>query len=115
MAEFEVVFGDSEKARTSANKLRRLQQRTHSAIVYALEFKQLAYDVNWGKVALIDQFCYGLRDDVQDLLLTLVDPSYFSEPSPRQFDAIIVFSNVARKRKSSPTPNFGTVGLLRFP
>jgi hypothetical protein len=28
---------------------------------------------------LIDQFRYGLRDDVQDLLLTLVDPPSFSE------------------------------------
>jgi len=35
MAEFEAVFGDSDKARTSANKLRRLQQGTRSAIVYA--------------------------------------------------------------------------------
>jgi hypothetical protein len=28
---------------------------------------------------LIDQFRCGLRDDVQDLLLTLTDPSSFSE------------------------------------
>jgi hypothetical protein len=28
---------------------------------------------------LIDQFCCGLRDDVQDLLLTLIDPFSFSE------------------------------------
>jgi hypothetical protein len=34
-AEFEVVFGDSGKARTSTNKLLRLQQGTRSAIVYA--------------------------------------------------------------------------------
>jgi len=79
MAEFEVVFGDSDKARTSANKLRRLQQRTRSAIVYASEFRQLACDVNWGEAALIDQFRCGLRDDVQDLLLTLADPSSFNE------------------------------------
>ncbi len=79
MAEFEAVFGDSDKARTSANKLRCLQQGTCSAIVYALEFRQLACDVNWGEVALINQFRCGLRDDVQDLLLTLADPSSFSE------------------------------------
>jgi hypothetical protein len=53
-AEFEVVFGDSDKARTSANKLRHLQQGTRSAIVYASEFRQLACDVNWGEAALID-------------------------------------------------------------
>jgi len=79
MAKFEAVFGDSDKARTSANKLRRLQQGTRSAIVYASKFRRLAYDVNWGEVTLIDQFRYGLRDDVQDLLLTLADPSSFSE------------------------------------
>jgi hypothetical protein len=79
MAEFEAVFGDSDKARTSANKLCRLQQGTRSTIVYGSEFRQLAYDVNWGEAALIDQFRCGLCDDVQDLLLTLVDPSSFSE------------------------------------
>ncbi len=79
MAEFEVVFGDSDKARTLTNKLRRLQQGTCSAIVYTSKFMQLACDVNWGEAALIDQFRCGLRDDVQDLLLTLTDPSSFSE------------------------------------
>jgi hypothetical protein len=79
MAEFETVFGDSDKARTSANKLRHLQQGTRSAIIYASEFRQLACDVNWGEAALINQFCCELRDDVQDLLLTLADPSFFSE------------------------------------
>ncbi len=39
MAKFEAVFGDSDKARTSANKLRCLQQGTRSAIVYASEFR----------------------------------------------------------------------------
>jgi hypothetical protein len=54
MAEFEAVFGDSDKARTSANRLRHLQQGTCSAIIYASEFRQLACDVNWGEAALID-------------------------------------------------------------
>jgi hypothetical protein len=79
MAEFEAVFGDSDKARTVANKLHRLQQGTHSAIVYASEFRQLACNVNWGQATLIDQFRCGLRDDIQDLLLTLANPSSFSE------------------------------------
>jgi hypothetical protein len=79
MAEFEAVFGDSDKAKTLANKLRRLQQGTRSAIIYASEFRQLACDVNWGEATLIDQFRCGFCDDVQDLLLTLADPSSFSE------------------------------------
>jgi hypothetical protein len=79
MAEFETVFGDSDKANTLANKLRCFQQGTRSAIVYASEFRQLTCDVNWGEAALIDQFRCGLRDDVQDFLLTLVDPSSLSK------------------------------------
>jgi hypothetical protein len=79
MAEFEAVFGDSDKARTSANKLRRLQQGKCSAIVYASKFRRLACDINWGEAALIDQFRYGFRDDVQNLLLTFADRSSFSE------------------------------------
>jgi hypothetical protein len=79
LAEFEAVLGDSDKARTSANKLCRLQQGTRSAIVYASEFRELACNVNWGEVALIDQFRCGLCDDVQNLLLTLAYPSSFSE------------------------------------
>jgi hypothetical protein len=46
MAKFEVVFGDSDKAMTSANKLRRLQQGTCSATIYASKFMQLACNVN---------------------------------------------------------------------
>ncbi len=79
MEKFEAMFGDSDKAKTLANKLRRLQQRTRSTTVYASKSRQLAYDVKWGEAALIDQFRYGLRDDVQDLLLTLVDLFSFSE------------------------------------
>jgi len=79
MVEFEAVFGDNDKAKTLANKLRHLQQGTRLAIVYASEFRQLACDVNWGEAGLIDQFRCGLRDDVQDLLLTFADLSSFSE------------------------------------
>jgi hypothetical protein len=39
MAEFETVFGDSDKTRTSTNKLRRLQQGTQSTTIYASEFR----------------------------------------------------------------------------
>jgi hypothetical protein len=79
MAKFETMFGDSDKAKTLANKLRRLQQGTRSTTVYASKFRQLACDVNWGEDALIDQFRCGLRDDVQDLLLTFANLSSCSE------------------------------------
>jgi hypothetical protein len=85
------------------------------ATVYASKFRQLTYDVNWGEAALIDQFRCGLHDDVQDLLLTLADPSSFSEVKTKQFNVTIVCSNVAKKKKSPPTPSFGTVALLCSP
>jgi hypothetical protein len=71
---------------------------------------QLACDINWGEVALIDQFRCGFRDDVQDLLLTFADPSSLNEAITQA----IVCSNIARKRKSPLTPNFGSVTLLRY-
>lgn len=79
LTEFEASFGDADKARTSANKLRILRQGTRPTSVYASEFRQLAVDVNWGETALIDQLRFGLRNDVKDLLVTLPDPTTLSE------------------------------------
>ncbi|RKP33364.1 hypothetical protein BJ085DRAFT_23093, partial [Dimargaris cristalligena] len=46
---------------------------------YASEFRQLACDVPWGDAALNDQFRFGLRGDVKDLLLTMSDPATLPE------------------------------------
>jgi hypothetical protein len=115
MAEFEVVFGDSDKARTSANKPHRLQQGTHSANVYASEFRQLACDINWGKAALIDQFRCGLRDDVQDLLLTLADPSSFSEAITQAIRCDNRLFKRRQEKKVTSNAQLWNVGLLRSP
>ncbi|CAG8642116.1 9174_t:CDS:2, partial [Cetraspora pellucida] len=40
--EFEAMFGDSEKSRTAANKIRKLVQGTRPASSYASEFRQIA-------------------------------------------------------------------------
>ncbi|BBN13918.1 hypothetical protein MPTK1_6g07420 [Marchantia polymorpha subsp. ruderalis] len=76
MEEFEAVYGDREKARTSTNKL---QQVIRSATVYASEFRQLTCDLTWREATLINQFHCGLLDDIQDLLLTLSDSSILIE------------------------------------
>ncbi|CAG8752109.1 3513_t:CDS:2, partial [Dentiscutata heterogama] len=55
---FEATFGDSDKTRTAANKIR---------------------DLDWGETALIDQFRTGLREDVKDLLLTMPDPTSLND------------------------------------
>jgi hypothetical protein len=77
--EFSATFGDTDKERTSATKLRALQQGAKPASAYASQFRQLACDVHWGEAALISQFQFGLRGEVKDLLLTLPDPTTLSE------------------------------------
>lgn len=77
--ELQQTFGDFDKAVTSANHIRALQQGTNPASVYATEFRLLASDLCWGDQALIDQFRRGLNDPVKDLLLTFPLPATLSE------------------------------------
>jgi hypothetical protein len=53
----------------------KLFVKGHLATMYALDFKQLACDISWNEVALMNQFQYGLRSDVKDLLLTMSNSS----------------------------------------
>ena len=75
ITEFEATFGDADKVRTAANKIRKLGQGSKPAATYASEFRQIAGDLEWGEVALVDQFRAGFRGDVKDLLLTMKDPT----------------------------------------
>jgi hypothetical protein len=75
----EETFGDADKERTAATKIRTLKQGFRPASTYASEFRQLAGDLSWDDEALIDQFRYGLQDDVKDLLLTMEDPDNLNE------------------------------------
>ena len=77
--EFEPAFGDSDKTRTAANKIKILTQGNRPASTYASEFRLLACDLTWGESALIDQFHEHLRSDVKDLLLTMKDPTTLNE------------------------------------
>ncbi|CAG8757098.1 23693_t:CDS:2, partial [Cetraspora pellucida] len=72
--ELEAMFGDADKARIAANKIRKLVQGSRPASSYASEFRQISSDLDWGEAALIDQFRMGLRNNVKDLLLILEDP-----------------------------------------
>ncbi len=71
MEEFSATFEDFNKERTSTSKLQALHHGPHPTIVYALDFKQLACDISWDEIALMNQFQYGLHNDVKDLLLTM--------------------------------------------
>ena len=70
ISEFKACFGDTDSIRTAINKIRRLRQGDRPASAYAADFRLLASDIPWDDQALMEQFRYGLRNDVKDLLLT---------------------------------------------
>jgi hypothetical protein len=77
--ELSVCFGEVDKRKIADSKIRTLRQTSHSASIYASEFRQLSCDVDWeSEMALIRQFQWGLREDVKDLLLTLPDATTLS-------------------------------------
>ena len=71
--EFQACFGDTHSQRTAINKIRKLVQGGRAASAYATDFRLLACDVPWGESALIEQFRWGLRSDVKDLLMHFQD------------------------------------------
>ena len=71
---FESTFGDPDKYRTAATKIRSLKQGNRSTATYASEFRQIASDLAWDDAALTDQFRSGLRDDVKDLMIAFTNP-----------------------------------------
>ena len=70
ISEFKACFGDTDSIRTAINKIRRLRQGERPASAYAADFRLLAADIPWDDQALMEQFRFGLRNDVKDLLLT---------------------------------------------
>jgi hypothetical protein len=70
ISEFKACFGDTDSIRTAINKVRRLRQGERPASAYAADFRLLAADIPWDDQALMEQFRFGLRNDVKDLLLT---------------------------------------------
>ncbi len=77
--EFNAIIGNSNKERMLSIKIQLLCQGSRLIMVYALEFRQLICDISWGEAAFINEFQFGLRGDVKDLLLTLLNLSTLSE------------------------------------
>ena len=78
-AELEACFGDTDRQRTAVNRLSNLRQGSRPASAYASEFRQIAVDTTWDDIALRDCFRRGLREDVKDMLLSMVDPQSLAE------------------------------------
>jgi len=72
--QFEASFGDTDKARSAAIKIRNLQQGNRPASFYSSEFQQLASDLSWDDAALMEQFRYGLQGEVKDLMISFHNP-----------------------------------------
>jgi hypothetical protein len=61
-----------------------LQQEDRLASAYAANFRLLPYDIPWDEQALMEQFRYGLHNEVKDLLLTFPkDPKSLTEEISR--------------------------------
>jgi hypothetical protein len=54
-------------------------QGSQLAFVYIFEFKQLTCDILGDKVVLMNQFQFGLRGNVKDLMLTISNPMTLSQ------------------------------------
>ena len=53
-------------------------------LTYATNFRLIARDIPWDEHALMEQFRFGLRSDVKDLLLTFPeDPKSLTEAISR--------------------------------
>ena len=66
----EYWLGDTDSIKTTINKILRLCQGDRPTSTYATDSHLLATDIPWDDQALMEQFCYVLRNDVKDLLLT---------------------------------------------
>ena len=94
ISEYKAYFGDTDSVRTTINKLRRLCQGDRPSSAYVEDFRLLATDIPWHDQALMEQFCNGLHNDVNDLLLTFPEePSHSQKQSNERYDEITGFSN----------------------
>jgi hypothetical protein len=63
------TFADIDRVTIAATKIRKLSQGKQPCATYASSFRLLAADLDWNDAALIQQFRFGLNDDVKDMLL----------------------------------------------
>jgi hypothetical protein len=74
LTEFNNTFGEIDRVQTATIKFCFLRQGSCPALVYVVDFRQLACDVNWDDIVFISVFWWGLRNGVKNLLLNLHDP-----------------------------------------
>lgn len=61
-------------------KYKNSWQASHPTSTYLLEFQQqLTCDVNWNEESYINQFCWGLWNDVKELMITMPKMNIWNE------------------------------------
>ena len=121
ISEFKACFGDTDSIRTAINKIRRLRQGDRPASAYAADFRLLAADIPWDDQALMEQFRYGLRNDVKDLLLTFPEePKSLTEAISRAMRCYnCLFERCSERQFQMPRarsePTYASVVAKPFP
>lgn len=94
------LFGDPDVTGNVSHKLRMLKQ-TGPASSYAVEFRRLASQLDWGDQALVGQFFEGLNDSVQD---ELVKTDYAADLETL-IDQATRVDNLQQRRKAQRAPS----------
>jgi retrotransposon gag protein len=68
------TFSDVDRVTVAASKIRKMFQGRQSCATYAANFRLVASDLDWNDAALMEQFRYGLNDDIKDMLLHFDHP-----------------------------------------
>lgn len=96
------IYGDPDRRLKAAFTIRQLKQKT-SAAVYSSEFAALSILVEWGDVALRDQYYSGLKTEVQVEIARGAFPATLNELAAL---AIRIDSRLFESRKGTTTNPF---------
>ena len=67
------MFWSTDSVRTTINQIRSMCQGDCLASAYVTDVFLVTTDIPWDNQASMEQFRYGLRNDVKDLLLTFLE------------------------------------------
>ncbi|MEE6499646.1 hypothetical protein FKM82_003525 [Ascaphus truei] len=88
--DFRQVFDTPAHQETASDSLLELSQGRYSVAQYALEFRTIAAETQWGQEALVSVFWRGLTDSVKDELT--------SQPRPGLLEGLISQANRVDQR-----------------
>jgi hypothetical protein len=86
-------------------KIQNVYQIYHPTLTYVAKFRQLTFDVNWNEKGYINQFCWGLNDDVEDFMFIMSKVNTLSEFITQAMAySIIVYSKGNKKSETMIFP-----------